>query len=291
MIARSPRVSRPRVGHGAARALYALAEARFAAATAQTRGCASSASCGPRLRAQLGGDGAALAAISAGAPSVDVARHLWRALDAAWRERRAPRTALAVTVFAMPLVIVAGREGAGGDGVLPASSPIPAKLAAILREHGALAGNRTFALADALVAAEAIDVARLPEILAWRRLPDALRAGIACRARARRRRRSRSRGARGACTCASSSAPRSRNPGPISLADTRRRASGASPFTRELARQLAPAGARCWRCRARRSAPAGGGRRGASRSARCRRRSSRATPSASFAARSASRPR
>jgi hypothetical protein len=35
-----------------------------------------------------------------------------------------------------------------------------------------LGGNRNFALADALVAADAIDLARVPEILSWQRLPE-----------------------------------------------------------------------------------------------------------------------
>jgi len=80
-------------------------------------------------------------------------------------------------VVALPLVIVVGREGAGGDGVLPGTLADPSSLAAILREHGALAGNTTFALSNALVATEAIDVWRLPEILASCRLPDSLAAG------------------------------------------------------------------------------------------------------------------
>ena len=54
----------------------------------------------------------------------------------------------------------------------PASSAIPRSSPAILREHRALAGNQTFVFSNALVAADAIDVARLPEIFAWCRLPD-----------------------------------------------------------------------------------------------------------------------
>jgi hypothetical protein len=65
------------------------------------------------------------------------------------------------------------------SGILPHSEA----LIMILRENGALAGNRTFALANALVAAEAIDIARLPEIDAWRRLPDALAPGATLPAR------------------------------------------------------------------------------------------------------------
>jgi hypothetical protein len=130
------------------------------------------------LKAQLEADGPSLARLLAGAPSTDVARYLWRALDAAWREAtRAHGSALGVTMFALPLVVVAGRDGAGNGGVLPGIVADPAKVALILRDHEALAGNRTFALSSALVAADAIDIVRLPEIMAWCRLPDPLAAG------------------------------------------------------------------------------------------------------------------
>jgi hypothetical protein len=79
-----------------------------------------------------------------------------------------------------------GREaGEGGEGgVLPGILSPGDALAAILRDHDALAGNKTFALSNALIAAEAIDVARLPEMVAWCRLPDALAAGMTLPARA-----------------------------------------------------------------------------------------------------------
>jgi hypothetical protein len=74
-------------------------------------------------------------------------------------------------VFAIPVVIVAGVERATGKATLSGVFDDPAALAAILQEHGAIAGNRTLALSNALVGSEAIDVRRLPEILAWRQLP------------------------------------------------------------------------------------------------------------------------
>ncbi len=161
-----------------ARTLYTLAEGALRGDNARAAE-AFGRELNAALLVQLGGDGAALARILDSAPSTDVARLLFRALDAAWRAAtHVDGSALEVTMFALPLVIVAGREGTGDGGVLPGVAADPARLAAVLRDHGALAGNRTFALSSALVAAEAIDVARLPEILAWCRLPDTLAAGV-----------------------------------------------------------------------------------------------------------------
>jgi hypothetical protein len=42
-------------------------------------------------------------------------------------------------------------------------------MAAILREHRALGGSETFALAPPLVTSDAFDLARLPQLLAWQR--------------------------------------------------------------------------------------------------------------------------
>ncbi len=155
-----------------ARALYSLAERSLRAETAQLAD-AFERELQAGLLTRLVAGGPELAAILAGAPSVAVARALWRSLDAA--SRNAPPegdASLAVTMFAVPLVIVVGREGAGDDGVLTGIVGDPARLAGILREHRALAGNETFVFSNALVAAEAIDVARLPELHAWCRLPD-----------------------------------------------------------------------------------------------------------------------
>jgi hypothetical protein len=149
--------------------LYELARASLGAQTAQ-----DSDACDRELQGvlsgMLAGDGDALATLLRGAPSVAIARHLWRLLDAA---SSAPRDgSIAVTVFAIPIVVVAGLESAG-EAVLPGTIDASQAYAELLQQHGALGGNRTFALANALVAVEAIDVARLPEILGWQRLPDA----------------------------------------------------------------------------------------------------------------------
>lgn len=152
--------------------LYALAEASLTARTAQFADAFDR-----ELRSQisdcLAADAASLAAAVSAAPTVALARCLWRAIDAVWSEgAAAPDAALALTLFAVPVVIVTGLESAQGEGALSGTLADPAKLAAILEEFGALAGNRTIALANALVTSEAIDIARLPEIRAWGRLPD-----------------------------------------------------------------------------------------------------------------------
>jgi hypothetical protein len=155
-----------------ARGLYLLAEQSLRTETAQ-RADAVERELRDALLARLIAGGPELAAMLAGAPSVEVTRQLWRSLDRAWREATADGDAtLAVTMFAVPLVIVVGREGTDDDGVLAGILADPAKLAGILREHRALGGNQTFVFSNALVAADAIDVARLPEIFAWCRLPD-----------------------------------------------------------------------------------------------------------------------
>jgi hypothetical protein len=166
-----------------AAALYRAAEASLAAET----GVGADALDGEvqgRLGDMLAGDGQALAALIAGSPSVAVARHLWRLLDAAWREAASDGdAALAVTVFAVPLVIVAGVEAGHAERTLPAVLGAPEKLGQILREHRALRGNQNFALGNALVATDAFDVAALPQLLHWQRLSDAQAPGAALPAR------------------------------------------------------------------------------------------------------------
>jgi hypothetical protein len=162
-----------------ARALYRAAQASLGAETG-VRADALDQDVRATLAQMLCGEGTALATLFAGSPSVAVARHLWRLLDAAWRDAASDREAgLAVTVFAMPLVIVAGLEAARGERTLPGVLAAPEKLVAILREHRALGGNQSIALGDALVAADAIDVASLPQLLQWQRLPDARAPGAA----------------------------------------------------------------------------------------------------------------
>jgi hypothetical protein len=166
-----------------ARAVYALAERALSAETAQDAD-ACERELRARLLALLQETGTELAHMLAQSPSVSVTRHVWRALDASVRDASsAEDAALEAAMFAIPLVTVVGREG-GGGGVLPGVLPRADALAAILRDHDALGGSKTFALSNALIAADAIDVARLPEVLAWCRLPDTLAAGMALPPRA-----------------------------------------------------------------------------------------------------------
>jgi hypothetical protein len=148
-------------------ALHALAARSLEAVTAQEAARAD-ADVRARLAAMVAAGDAALADLVGAAPSVALARYLWRELDAALRP---PATAeLAVTLFALPLVLVAGVESDTGEATLPGVLADTGKLVAILREHGALGGNRTFALANVLAGAATFDLARLAEWRAWQAL-------------------------------------------------------------------------------------------------------------------------
>jgi len=163
---------------GPARAIYELAERALSAEIGQQADTHERELRTRLVALLLQGEGDELDRMFTEAPSISVSRHVWRALDAAWRDaaRADASSSLETTVFALPIVLVAGREG-GDGGVLPAILEHVAALAAILRDHGALGGNANFALSGALIGADAIDIARLPEILAWCRLPDTRDAG------------------------------------------------------------------------------------------------------------------
>ncbi len=161
-------------------AIYALAMESLAASTARDAQATDR-----RLRRQLEvalhEDGARLARLRDDAPAVDVARHLWRQIDALAR-RAGDHESLRATIFALPLVIVTGIEGTRGEGSMPGVLADAAALAALLREHRALAGNRSFGLANVLAGVDAIDLSQLPAWLAWERLPDALGGALPSRA-------------------------------------------------------------------------------------------------------------
>jgi hypothetical protein len=161
-------------------AIYALAAESLAAPTARDAQAADR-----RLRRELEmplhEDGARLARLRDSAPAVDIARHLWRQIDALARSA-GDRDRLRATIFALPLVIVTGIEGTRGEGTMSGVLPDAAALAALLREHRALAGNLSFGLADVLAGVDAIDLPQLPALLEWERLPDALGGASASRA-------------------------------------------------------------------------------------------------------------
>lgn len=116
-------------------------------------------------------DGAALAAVLDSAPTLAVHRHLWRTLSRLAGAARGANDSLGVTLFAIPVVIVAAlASGSSAPARLSGVVPDIAALVAVLREHGALSGNRSFALGNALVSADALEVAQLPALLASRGL-------------------------------------------------------------------------------------------------------------------------
>jgi len=116
------------------------------------------------------GSGDALAELLESAPSAAVHRHLWRALTRLLAAPVGAETGLGVVLFALPVVLVTGRSTAEGAAQLPGVLRDAGTLAALLREHGAPGGSRTFALANALVAATGIDVRALPGLVAASRL-------------------------------------------------------------------------------------------------------------------------
>ena len=152
--------------------LHALARASLDAATRQEGDRADAALHAALFALLRDGDGEALATAFATAPGGDVYRHLWRMLAEA--EAAPASDGVQATLFALPLVVVAGvADPTDAPPTLPGVLPDPKALAALLREHGAVGGNRTFTLAPALAAADALEFARLPRLLAPRILADA----------------------------------------------------------------------------------------------------------------------
>ena len=173
-----------------------------------------------------------LAELFAAAPSAALARHLWRWLIGAWRQasRAAAGEGVAATLFALPVVIVAGSQPGAAELALAGIRPDCNRISTILQEHGALAGNRTFALASALATADAIDV-RVCRPACWQR-----QALAGCRGRAgadaiavRRGRRASTRFLIGTALAAPA----------VDLLGTADTTRWAMPLAQELARQLA----------------------------------------------------
>ncbi len=173
-----PRVF-PAVAGVAASPLYALAAASLAetsTARAQQIDRAVTAQLVQRLQTE---DAHSLAADFDAAPSVAIARQLWRRLIDAWQQasRAAEGEQLRATLFAIPVVIVAGNQTAAALPSVEGVLADPELVGAILREHGAVGGSQTFALAGTLAAAEAIEVSQWPALLRWQR--EALAVNVA----------------------------------------------------------------------------------------------------------------
>jgi hypothetical protein len=160
------------------RSLIRLAEASLAASGASRAEEIDGTLVSALARHLQGEDALWLADLFAAAPSAAVARHIWRRLIDAWRAASAPEgDRVVATLFALPVVIVAG---AGSKEAEPAASTLggvlggvlnePERVTALLREHHALGGNLTFALAAPMVAADALDIPRLSTLLAWQNL-------------------------------------------------------------------------------------------------------------------------
>ncbi|HVF65932.1 MAG TPA: hypothetical protein VNE58_18250 [Casimicrobiaceae bacterium] len=122
-------------------------------------------------------DETALARVFETAPTRDVYRLLWRVLESLAGRAAEGDSGVGVALFAIPLVVVAGSTRRGATLAIPGIVADPAPLAAILRKHGALEGNPTLALANALAATDAIELRRLPLLLRNRRT-EALAASV-----------------------------------------------------------------------------------------------------------------
>lgn len=127
------------------------------------------------LDAVLRADGDRLARTFAQAPSPSLARHVRRLLAEIEQGASSSRDALRATLFAIPVVVVAAQDVAAPAVTLDAVLPDVAPLATVLRDARAFGGCETFALAGSLVAGDAIDVARLPALLAQGALRDGAR--------------------------------------------------------------------------------------------------------------------
>jgi len=116
------------------------------------------------------GAGDALAEVLDMAPSVTIHRHLRRALARCLAAPIGVQGGLGVALFAIPIVLVTARAGSQAPARLPGVLHDAARLAATLREHGAIGGSQAFSLANALVGTAGIDVRALPDIVAASRL-------------------------------------------------------------------------------------------------------------------------
>jgi hypothetical protein len=153
--------------------VHALAAEGLEAATGQTADVLAAA-LSRRLREMLDdGDGESLAALLRFSPGVAVHRHITRALAQLARRPRDDDDPLALTLFAIPVVVVAATSARENAPVrIPGVLANAGAVRAVLHEHRAVGGNESFGMGNALTAADAIETRRLPALLATRRLRE-----------------------------------------------------------------------------------------------------------------------
>jgi hypothetical protein len=146
------------------------AELSLAAATGQEREAADALLRGAVVEAVRAGQIAGIEATLDAAASAAIYRHLWRALGAAWCDIAAGADAHVVAHgFALPVVIVAAADTAIELPGILGDAP---QIVELLRQHGVLAGNRNFGIANVLAGVDALGLDAIPRWLKWRRIPD-----------------------------------------------------------------------------------------------------------------------
>jgi hypothetical protein len=101
------------------------------------------------------------------APSLAVLRMLVRVLAVAQVDagrERAGRSDLPTTVFALPMVIVAANPS---PIQIPGALPNIGEFIELMKANGALRGNQTFTMSNALASSKAFALEKLPNTLAW----------------------------------------------------------------------------------------------------------------------------
>ena len=119
------------------------------------------------------GDGHALADAFASAPSLGIARCLWRLLALVERGGPERSATLRAVLFALPVAIVAAHDARDAHARIDGLLRDRRTLEALLVEAREFGGATTLALSSALCAADALDVAALPGLLARRTLDPA----------------------------------------------------------------------------------------------------------------------
>jgi hypothetical protein len=100
------------------------------------------------------------------APSLAIERHVTRTLALAHADagQRESDVGLPTTVFALPIVIVAANSSPIS---IPGALPNIDEFIALMKSNGALRGNQTFVVSNALASSSAFALERLPSTLAW----------------------------------------------------------------------------------------------------------------------------